>query len=559
MEQKRNALHEYIKTRFNVDLPINKVCDDHCSPFDFVAAAFFELHDVILAMANRNGGKTLDFAILAILDALANDDCEGANFGAIEKQALRCYGYVKRFLEDDKQLGEAVKGKITLGRTEFHNKSWLQVLVATIAGVNSPHPQKLKADEVELISWPILQEALSMPNSKDGINATTILGSTRKYAHGPMQRLIDEKIATVYSWCVWETMEPWPTDPVLQKAIFDVFTFKFGDLELLPKDLTKFNGFFKWRDLVTRVKTLDKETFLAQWMCKKPDSSGLIYPKFDEVLNDDPHFVLPPEKQIQIWEDFGYAKTHPDAIGFVDVNLERVSFTIFDDLFLTEMTTQEIIISVIQKLQEHNLVDPHLKDVSRDQLLDWRPEGSHQINYAEFFTRVGAWIPDYHGLTEIADRKKYGCPIPDPPKVTHEALHGDCKTPNCPMKDVVKLYLKENGIPHVRNFIDERRMKMVMANTIDSRNNFLSYSKRKRPDGTWTDEPAKENDHAPDYVHYGSVFNWPDLAYMSFGADLPVETAQSIEEKNYMEPDIQEPFTDDDEYGYTDNVMTKQF
>lgn len=491
-------------------IPTQAICDDHDAPFDFVAAAFFELHDVILALANRNGGKTLDFAILAILDALGEDDCEGANFGAIEKQAMRCYGYIKRFLEQEPEFLKTVKGKITLGRTEFHNKSWLQVLVATIAGVNSPHPQKLKADEVELIAWPILQEALSMPNSKDGIRATTILGSTRKYAHGPMQRLIDEKIAHVYSWCVWETMEPWPEDVETQEKIKKVFIDKFGDLELLPSNLNLFRGYFAWSDLITRVRTLDKETFLAQWMCKKPDSSGLIYPKFDEVLNDAPNFILNTEKQIQIWEDFGYAKTHPNAIGFVDVEIEKMSFTIFDEVYVSEMTTQDIIISVIQKLQERDLVEPHLKLITKEQLLKWIPPGSAQINYSEFFTKIQMWIPDYHGLTEIADRRKYGCPIPFSTKVTDDIV-----------AESSKLYLKENGIPHVRNFIDERRMRMDMARTPMSRNDFLAYSKKRKPDGTWTDDPAKEFDHAPDYTHYGTVYNWPNLAYVSFSQDLP--------------------------------------
>lgn len=525
--------------RFRTNIPRKAICPDHQAPFEFICAAFFELHDVILALANRNGGKTLDFAILAILDALAQEDCEGANFGAIERQAMRCYGYIKRFLEQEPEFLKTVKGKITLGRTEFQNKSWLQVLVATIAGVNSPHPQKLKADEVELIAWPIMQEALSMPNSKDGIKATTVLGSTRKYAHGPMQRLIDEKIATVFTWCVFETMEPWPTDVLQQEKIKQTFIDKFGDLDLLPTDLTQFSGYFKWDDLITRVRTLDKETFLAQWMCRKPDSSGLIYPKFDEILNNAPNFIVDTEKQIQIWEDFGYAKTHPNAISFVDVRIERMSFTVFDELYLTEKTTQDIIIAVIQKLQAHGLVAPELKDVTRDQLLSWIPVGSYQVNYAEFFTKVQLWIPDYHGLTEIADRRKYGCPIPYPAKVTDEIV-----------EEASKLYLKENGIPHVRNFIDERRAKWVMDQTPSSRNDFLSYSKRKRPDGTYSDEPMKENDHAPDNVHYGTVYNWPNLAYQSFSQEV---INGQMPTGNDDGSDVIQPDT------FTGGIMTKVF
>src|SRR6266568_5993929 len=75
MDQRKLALHKYILLKFKVNIPRKSICHNHQAPFDFVAAAFFEQYDTIIAVANRNGGKTIDFAILAILDAIANDDC----------------------------------------------------------------------------------------------------------------------------------------------------------------------------------------------------------------------------------------------------------------------------------------------------------------------------------------------------------------------------------------------------------------------------------------------------------------------------------------------------
>jgi hypothetical protein len=91
----KEALHKYILKNFKVNIPRKKVCPNHDAPFDFVYAAFIAQYKTIIAMANRSGGKTIDLAILGILDTLANDNCESANLGAIQAQALRCASYMK--------------------------------------------------------------------------------------------------------------------------------------------------------------------------------------------------------------------------------------------------------------------------------------------------------------------------------------------------------------------------------------------------------------------------------------------------------------------------------
>jgi len=500
-----------------VSIPTQTICHNHQAPFDFVADAFFEQHDTIVALANRNGGKTIDFAILAILFALANPDCEGANFGAIENQAMRCYGYIKKFLEGDKSLLDVVDGKITLSKTNFKNKSWLQVLIATIAGVNSPHPQKLIADEVELIPWFILQEALSMPNSKGDIKATTILGSTRKFAHGPMQRLIDDNVAHLYSWCVWETMEKWPDDPQLQQEIYNVFTQKFGNTDLIPPDKTKFNGFFKWNDLITRVRMLDIETFLSQWMCQKPESSGLVYARFDELLNVDNNFVLQAGQQIQIWEDLGYAKDHPDVVLLVAVDPVKMTWTVFDELYLTYKDAQAILIEVIKKLKEHSLVEDGLE---MDETFL-----AKQLRYQEYFTKINGWVCDYHNVSEIAEREKYGVPIWD--KVRKEEN-----------EDVGEIYKQENYIPLVRSFIDNRGGK-ITPNCTGLRNEFLTYSNRKQQDGRYSDAAEKFNDNGPSAVAFGCIRNWPSLAYQPFDHESNQPVAPEVKIVKYADEEIE--------------------
>jgi hypothetical protein len=50
-----------------------------------------------------------------------------------------------------------------------------------------------------------------MAKSTKTVPATTRITSTRKFSHGPMQLLIDERDKrgfSFYMWCIWETIEP---------------------------------------------------------------------------------------------------------------------------------------------------------------------------------------------------------------------------------------------------------------------------------------------------------------------------------------------------------------
>jgi hypothetical protein len=118
----KEALHKYILKNFKVNIPRKKVCPNHDAPFDFVYAAFIAQYKTIIAMANRSGGKTIDLAILGILDTLANDNCESANLGAIQAQALRCASYMKGFVNQNPDFTARLAGDMTgIGRVLIGN------------------------------------------------------------------------------------------------------------------------------------------------------------------------------------------------------------------------------------------------------------------------------------------------------------------------------------------------------------------------------------------------------------------------------------------------------
>lgn len=423
-------------------------------------------YKTFVAMANRTGGKTLDFAILNLLDLMANDNCEVASLAAIQPQAQRCYRYMMQFMKRSKFCTELLKGDPTMSKSYFKNNSLMEILVATISGVNSPHPQKVKMDEVDLIPWFILQQAFSMVQTKEGVPGVMVLGSTRKFSQGPMQRLITQGNAKLYAWCIWEVVESFPKELAEQEYIRSVFG------EKLPEKIVEADGYYKWDDLIEIFQRLDIDIWETEWECKRPQTQGLVYPRYDDTLNIEKDFKLDKEwKQIYVFEDFGYAKDHPDVILFAQVDMAKQEVIIFDELYSHLIGTDTIIENAKAKLAEWGL---SIFDLS-------------------------GWIGDPHGLTEQMDRYNKGLPMIE--KV-----------------DEAPLYLLKNSIPHVRKFIDDRRLR-ITANCQGLRAELMSYSKRKLPDGTFSDDPEKQNDHGPDALRYGLVRLFPHLAYGSFSPD----------------------------------------
>jgi hypothetical protein len=451
-----------------MSIPRHRVCKNHVAPYDFVYDAFVGKWKLILAKANRAGGKTINFAILDILWALANDNCEIANVAAIKPQTQRCYRYVQGFANQSNEIKQHVTNSI-LSRTDYDTGSVLDLLTATVSGVNSPHPQKYIADEVELFNWFILQQSMNMVKSKGDIKGQTILGSTQKYVSGPMQRLITESMASgkmkFYEWCIWDVM----TKP--RPEMMEEIRAEFGDD--LPEDIEMADGFYDWDDLIATHSTLDKEIWETEWLCKRPQSGGLVYPKFSDERNVETNFKLDPSK-LFIFEDFGYAIDHPDVVLFAQVDQVQQTVIIFDELYSSLKGTEQIVEAVKSKLQQYGLT----------------------------VANVRAWIGDPHGLTENVDRFNLGLPM-----VGHES---EWKVDN------PELYKLNNSIPLVRKMIDEGWLKITPVCT-QLRGEFMMYSKVKQLDGIYKkDEAEKKWDHGPDATRYGLIKLFPTLAFASF-------------------------------------------
>ncbi len=283
-----DELHFYIKEFLGYNIPRGKVCAECDPPFSFLADLYFERTSNALGFATRTGGKTMIVAILNHLQSTFHRQVEIASAGATLDQATKVYRnfmslYESEYLKD--QLVHAIQSYCKTA-----SGSIVETITGTVRGVNSPHPNKARLDEIELMDWEVLQEALSMPVSKtnaDGrlIKAQLVLTSTRKYGHGVMQRLLREakqrRIRT-YKWCIMDVVEK-----CTRKCFKDK---KYGDCPAWSKCkglAHKGTGWYKIEDFIDKACQLDEDVWNAQWRNKSPSSEARVYSK----LREDVHLI----------------------------------------------------------------------------------------------------------------------------------------------------------------------------------------------------------------------------------------------------------------------------
>jgi hypothetical protein len=489
----RDMLWSLISDYFGVQIPRVAVCHDHCAPFDFICDYLFGEIEFAVVMANRSGGKTENFAILDTIISYVYSDTEVATVGAIQFQAQKCYEYFKDFTQKH-PFNDNIASS-TISKTELKNGSQVQVLTGTMSGVNSPHPQILFVDEIDLMAWPVLQQALSMPMSKNGVSSRTVLTSTRKFASGVMQRLIDDapkKGYKVYQWCVWEVMEKLPEEPIALDRIKKTFGAE------LPDRINLVDGYYQWRDAIAKkTSPLEVETWEVEWLCRKAGLEGVIY---GSSYDDDNNLLVDWTPQgkagyLYIFEDFGYGEGHPDVLLPVWIPPAFDRMVIFDERYNTGMGTDDIWQSCSDMLAAYGYALPDPRTGVRG--------------------NVRGWIGDPHGFTEIADRIAKGAPMMD----KHENA---------------QMYIVNNGIVLVQKLLQSGRL-MITDKCVNLRSELMTYKRKKNLDGTYSKEPEKKNDHGPDALRYGVIRLGALIASRILKETMPV-AEKPAESKKTIEP-----------------------
>lgn len=319
-----DELWEYIRRETGFEIPRVAVCPDHQAPFASIADAYFNRSNAILVLGSRESGKTLSVSILHYVNAETKPGIEGITFGAVLKQAEKAYDYVKTFVHTRNDNGDRIPkpqilGEPTRSKTEWRTGSLIQLIVGTKSGVNSPHPQIVHADELDLMEEDVWTESRNMSSSKTlpggrRIPALDIVTSTRKSTRGLMQQLLDEVDVAkksgykppfdVYSYCFRESAAEVPNcrcvDPAARvRRLLDLGrnpgeqcgcdkVVKGEHDENNPRtlesvcrgDLFKSRGWMHYDDVVRKFTQNSQVVWDAQMECRRPIAEGLFLPTF---------------------------------------------------------------------------------------------------------------------------------------------------------------------------------------------------------------------------------------------------------------------------------------
>lgn len=158
-------LHEFIRLYLGFDVPQHAHCPNHVAPFSFIADQFFDRVESCLGFANRSGGKTQEVAILNACDMIFKAGVEICSAGAVNSQAKRGWDYLCGMIMGCSDYFELIYGSPPMIKKDtlyLPNGSNAQIVTASFAGLNSPHPNRTRIDEVELIHFDLITESMCL-------------------------------------------------------------------------------------------------------------------------------------------------------------------------------------------------------------------------------------------------------------------------------------------------------------------------------------------------------------------------------------------------------------
>ena len=312
-----NQLWYALAHRYGVRLPRKAVCPGHVAPMDAFWRSWTGEDRAVIWMANRGGGKTNGLAFLESLEA----ECKGIGIGHVAAtldQGSRMQTYASQYFG---QKPGIVQGDIKQ-KVRLRNGGLIEILPATMAGVNGPHPVKVSLDECDLMKWPVIQQAMSMPLSVgDNLSALRI-ASTRKFAAGPMQRMIDSGNFRVAIWCIFETMQAC-TEASCKRCERLISHDRLGRphtfAEVCGGKMRESRGFMPWQDIIDKFVGMFHATWVSQWECKRPEQIGAYYAHYQPEVHNLTDVIADwrPSmgRGLVLGLDFGVADPNALAVG----------------------------------------------------------------------------------------------------------------------------------------------------------------------------------------------------------------------------------------------------
>lgn len=220
--QNRDELWQTVRFLTGIEIPRQRFCHGHMSPFDAFADAYFAVDSMAVWKASRGfGGKSYLLALLAYIESIFLD-AEVYILGGSGEQARRVQRYQRTFWQGKRAPAELLVKILETGRIEMANiPASCTALMASQTSVRGAHGTRLRLDEVDEMPIehseenetriPLFDAAMGQTLGKANTPAQTVASSTHQYADGAMTEILrraDENGWRVYEWCYRETQQP---------------------------------------------------------------------------------------------------------------------------------------------------------------------------------------------------------------------------------------------------------------------------------------------------------------------------------------------------------------
>lgn len=226
------------------------------------------------------GGKTFAMAALAFAE-IVTLHASVSLLGGSGEQAVRVLEYLTAFWQKPQAPHWALASDPAKQRTTLVWGNKITALMASMASVSGPHPQRLRIDEVDLVDIPIMDQALGQPLEKDGVDAHVLLSSAHYEADGTLTEVLKRAQTQgwgVHQWCWRETCAP--------------------------------HGWISLKQLATTRATVTKSMWDVQYDLQDPSPEGrAIDPEKVERM-----FLL-PEVLSPVLDEFPYREFEPPVVG----------------------------------------------------------------------------------------------------------------------------------------------------------------------------------------------------------------------------------------------------
>jgi hypothetical protein len=264
------------------------VCAGHCSPFEYLKAAYFEPGRDLVVWAPRGGGKTRLGAVATLLELAHKPGISVRILGGSLEQSMKMWEHL--VVDADRWLKATIKGKKGSRGFELKNGSKVGVLTQSERSVRGLRVQKLRCDEVEMFDsgvWEAAQlvtRSVRVKGSGFGAadqNGKVLVGgvveafSTMHEVGGLMERIVDRAKAEgtpVLKWCLMEVLEHCP--PARECGSCPLFEECGGRAKKVC------NGFFSIDDAIAMKRRVSKETWEAEMLCRRPSRKGCVFSTF---------------------------------------------------------------------------------------------------------------------------------------------------------------------------------------------------------------------------------------------------------------------------------------